>query len=51
MKKGVILINTSRGELVDENAIMNGIERNIISCLGLDVLNGEPNIEENKFLK
>lgn len=41
MKKGVILINTSRGELVDKNALIYGLRRGIIGGCGMDVIEGE----------
>ena len=41
MKKGVIVINTSRGGLVDENALAQAIENNKVAAAGLDVLETE----------
>ncbi|MFP4402072.1 MAG: NAD(P)-dependent oxidoreductase [Candidatus Nanoarchaeia archaeon] len=41
MKKGVVLINTSRGELIDTQALLEGLEQEIISFVGLDVIEGE----------
>eukprot|EP00930_Biecheleria_cincta_P105069 TRINITY_DN9759_c0_g1_i1.p1 TRINITY_DN9759_c0_g1~~TRINITY_DN9759_c0_g1_i1.p1 ORF type:complete len:829 (-),score=148.58 TRINITY_DN9759_c0_g1_i1:26-2461(-) len=41
MKKGVLLINTSRGGLVDTKALIRGLEEGIIGGAGLDVLEGE----------
>ena len=37
MKKKSIFINTSRGELIDENALLNVLKRGKISGAGLDV--------------
>lgn len=37
-----ILINTSRGGLIDEIALKEALDKNIISGAGLDVLNVEP---------
>jgi len=42
MKKGVIIINTSRGNHIDENAIYDGIKSGKIGSLGIDVYNNEP---------
>jgi D-lactate dehydrogenase len=41
MKLGVMLINTSRGQLVDTNAVINGIKSGIIGYLGIDVYEEE----------
>ena len=39
--RGAFIINTSRGSLVDENAIIKGLERGKILGYGTDVLAGE----------
>lgn len=44
MKKGVILVNTARGELMDVNALIHGIENKQIGSLALDVFEREYNI-------
>ena len=44
MKDGVILVNTARGELLDTEALIRGIESQKIGALGLDVLEGEGGI-------
>lgn len=49
MKKKSIFINTSRGELIDENALLNVLKRGKISGAGLDVLTGDGVWENNKF--
>lgn len=41
IKPGTTFINISRGELVDENAIIEALKINKISMIGLDVLNGD----------
>ena len=42
-KQGVILINTSRGGIVDENALIENLCNGKIKGLGLDVFLNEPN--------
>ncbi len=51
IKKGAIIINTSRGELVDEESLLNGLLSGDIGGAGLDVLTGEPEVEKNKLFK
>ncbi len=46
MKKGVYIINTARGELVDTNALVWGLKERIIAGAGLDVLEGERDLKE-----
>ena len=41
MKPGVILINASRGELVDTDAMIEALEQGKIGALGLDTCEGE----------
>ncbi|ANY84684.1 hydroxyacid dehydrogenase (plasmid) [Microvirga ossetica] len=44
-----ILINISRGSTIDEAALLDALERNVIKGAGLDVFWNEPNIDE-RFL-
>lgn len=41
IKKGAVLINTSRGEIVETDALIWALNEGIISAAGLDVLEGE----------
>ena len=38
MKKGVYVINTARGELIDPDALLEGLNEGIIAGFGSDVL-------------
>ena len=51
MKKTAFLINTSRGHLVDEQALAEALNNEKISGAGLDVLTEEPPGENNSLLK
>lgn len=50
MEKKPLLINTSRGGLVDEIAMVNALNRKQISGIGFDVLTSEPPKSDNPIL-
>ena len=41
MKKSAFFVNTSRGEMVDEEALLYALENKLIKAAALDVLNGD----------
>ncbi|GAB5481156.1 MAG: D-glycerate dehydrogenase [Parasphingorhabdus sp.] len=49
MKPSTYLINTARGELIDENALIEALQKENISGAGLDVYTQEPAVDE-RFL-
>ena len=49
-KEGSILINTSRGLLVDTEALLLGLKKKILSGVGIDVIEDEKFIKEEKEL-
>jgi phosphoglycerate dehydrogenase-like enzyme len=51
MKPTAYLINTSRGPLVDENALIKSLEENKIAGAALDVFDKEPLDENHPFRK
>ncbi|OIP98559.1 hydroxyacid dehydrogenase [Candidatus Wirthbacteria bacterium CG2_30_54_11] len=50
MKKTTVLINTSRGGLVDENALVRALQEDRIAGAALDVLNPEPPSPDSPLL-
>lgn len=44
MRPEAILVNTSRGEVVDEAALADALERRVIAAAGLDVYEREPDV-------
>ncbi len=47
VKKGSVLINSSRGSVVDEEALLEGIRSGILSDVILDVFENEPDIRRD----
>ena len=41
MKKGAVLVNTSRGDLIDETALIKALESGQLAAFGADVLHNE----------
>jgi D-3-phosphoglycerate dehydrogenase len=49
MKPTAALINTSRGPIVEEAALVDALKRNAIGCAGLDVYDREPLPTDHPF--
>ena len=49
LKHGVIIVNTARGGLIEDNVLLDGIQKGTISGVGLDVFDNEP-LEKNHSL-
>lgn len=50
LKKGAVLINTARGGLIETEAILSGLQEGILSGVGIDVLEEECGIKEEREL-
>jgi D-3-phosphoglycerate dehydrogenase len=51
MKRKPLLVNTSRGPIIDEKALIQALRDGLISGAGLDVLEKEPPDSQNPMLK
>jgi D-3-phosphoglycerate dehydrogenase len=51
MKESAILVNTARGGIIDEKALIKALTEERIKCAGLDVFETEPIEKDNPLLK
>ena len=42
--KGAVITNVARGDIIDDNALIEALSRRTIYAIGLDVYKGEPNL-------
>ena len=49
LKSNCILVNTARGGIVDEDALIHSLKTKTIAGAGLDVYDGEPRINPGFF--
>ena len=47
---GAIIANSARGDMIDDNAMVEALKNGKIFSLGLDVYNGEPNIHPDYLI-
>jgi glyoxylate reductase len=45
MKKGVVIVNTARGDLIDEEAMIKALAEGKVWSAGLDVFDNEPHVD------
>lgn len=51
MKNGVVIVNTSQGKVIDEEALINALKSGKISFAGLDVFEEEPPAKDSPLFK
>jgi len=49
MPEGAIIVNTARGDIIDDDALIPALESGRIAAAGLDVFAGEPDVDKRYF--
>ncbi|MEQ8228888.1 MAG: D-glycerate dehydrogenase [Rhodospirillales bacterium] len=49
MPEGAIVVNTARGDIIDDDAMVAALESGRLAAAGLDVFNGEPDVDKRYF--
>ena len=47
--KGAIITNSARGDMIDDDALLDALDKRKIYAVGLDVYKGEPNLNPGYF--
>ena len=50
MKAGVVIINTARGGIIQENDLIKALKHGKVGAAGLDVFDDEPPLSSNPFV-
>ena len=45
LPRGAVVVNTARGDIVDDDALIEALQTGHVAAAGLDVYNGEPDID------
>lgn len=51
MKDGVVIVNTARGAVMDEDALVQALDAGKVSSVGLDVFEEEPKVHPGLIRK
>jgi D-3-phosphoglycerate dehydrogenase len=51
MKRGIVIVNTSQGKVIDEKALTEALMSGKVSAAGLDVFAEEPPAKDNPLFK